>query len=356
MAATAHKALNAALKQRAFEPVYCLHGDDDFLKDDALRQLIDAAVDPATRDFNLDVRRGAELDAETLDAALNTPPMMAERRVVAVRDPGALKKDARATLDRYVKRPAADTVVVLVVPAGAKPDKALLEQTAAFDFAPLTGDRVPRWITHHARAEFDATVTPEAAALLQSAVGNDLQQLAAELDKLASYVSGGGAAVIDEQAVSAIVGVRRGETLGDLLDAVARRDTTVALGLVEYVLAQPKTSAVTSVMALATQFLALAWGDAMRGGGSGGGGARGTNPGQLARGYYDLLRDGGAYPGRPWNDAVNAWVAGADRWTAPALDRALALLLDADLALKETRLSSDEQLLSTLVLALCATE
>jgi DNA polymerase-3 subunit delta len=51
---------------------------------------------------------------------------------------------------------------------------------------------------------------------------------------------------------------------------------------------------------------------------------------------------------------VSAWVAAVDRWTAPALDRALSLLLDADLALKETRVSSDEQLLGTLVLSLCA--
>ena len=42
------------------------------------------------------------------------------------------------------------------------------------------------------------------------------------------------------------------------------------------------------------------------------------------------------------------------RWTAAELDAALAALLAADAALKETRLSSDEQLLTTLVLALCA--
>ena len=72
MAATAHKALNAALKQRAFDPVYYFHGDDNFLKDDALRQMIDVAVDPATRDFNLEVRRGGELDAETQEHGLAT--------------------------------------------------------------------------------------------------------------------------------------------------------------------------------------------------------------------------------------------------------------------------------------------
>ncbi len=36
---------------------------------------------PSTRDFNLDIRAAAELDAETLGSLLGTPPMMAERRV-----------------------------------------------------------------------------------------------------------------------------------------------------------------------------------------------------------------------------------------------------------------------------------
>ena len=100
-----------------------MYGEDDFLKESAVKQLVDAAVDAATRDFNLDVRQGGELDAETLGTLLSTPPMMAERRVVVVRDAGALKKDARAWLDDYLERTsaapegagAADVVLVLVL-------------------------------------------------------------------------------------------------------------------------------------------------------------------------------------------------------------------------------------------------
>ena len=60
MASAGEKALHAALKKREFDPVYYLYGDDDFLKDISVRELVDAAVDPATRDFNLELRRGAE--------------------------------------------------------------------------------------------------------------------------------------------------------------------------------------------------------------------------------------------------------------------------------------------------------
>lgn len=349
MPSSDERQLHRAIRERSFAPAYFLHGEDDFLKEEMVRQLLAAAVDPATRDFNLEVRRGADLDAETLDALLNTPPMMADRRAVVVRDVGSLKKDARQALDRYLGRPAVDVLVVLVAPAGAKPDKALLDRAAAVEFQPLTGDRVPRWIVHHAATAHGATVTPEAALLLQSALGSDLPQLAAELDKLASYVdggSGGQARPIDEDAVAAVVGVRRGETMGDLLDAVAARDARQALALVEHVLAQPKTSLVQVVMALSTQMLALAWGRAMR--------SAGTPASRMEGEFFNLLREGGAFPGRPWGEATRAWATHLDRWTPAALDRALDLLLEADVAAKESRLSSDEQMLASLVLSLCA--
>ena len=360
---TSHRALNQALKTRAFAPVYYFHGDDDYQKDEAVRLVVDAAVDPATRDFNLEVRRASGMDAEGLESLLGTPPMLAERRVVVLRDPGALKKDARQRLDRYLARPAADTVLVLVAPGGAKADRPLLQAAGgtAFEFAPLSEDRVARWIAHHVNATLGATITPAAAELLQSAVGNDLQQLAAELDKLASYAAGapgdagvapGAAGVIDEDAVTAVVGVRRGETLGDLLDAVGRRDARTAVALVPHVLDLPKSSAVTVVMALATQTLAIAWGQARR--------ARGVSTAALGGfggpdSFMTLLKEqSSSYVGRPWGAAVRAWTAAVDQWSPDALDRALALLLDADVALKETKLSSEEQLLTTLVLSLCA--
>jgi DNA polymerase-3 subunit delta len=286
--------------------------------------------------------------------------MLAERRVVVLRDPAALKKDARQRLDRYLARPLADLLLLLVAPAGAKADKGLQQAAgpAAFEFAPLSEDRVSRWIVHHVKEMHNVTITSEGTQLLQGAVGNDLQQLAAELDKLTSYVAGGAGAgsneapVIDEAAVTAVVGVRRGETLGDLLDAVARRDARAAVALVPHVLDLPKSSAVTAVMALATQTLAIAWGQARR--------ARGVSPAALGAfagpdSFMTLLKEqSSSYVGRPWGEAIRAWTAAVDRWSPEALDRALALLLEADVALKETKLSSEEQLLTTLVLSLCA--
>ena len=341
-AASAHKDLRKAIQTRSFAPAYFFFGDDEYLKDEMTRQLIDAAIDSSTRDFNLDVRRGGSIDAESLSSLLSTPPMMAERRMVVVRDVGALKKDARAGLDRYLTSPSSDVVVLLVAPAGVKADE--YQGALAVEFEPLTGDRVPKWIVHHVTSTLNTTITPAAVDLLISAVGNDLPQLAAELDKLASYAHG---QTIDDDAVSAVVGVRRGETLGDLLDRVLAHDAPGALAMIDHVLAQPKTTAVTVVMALTTQMLALAWARAAR--------DRGFPAVGIEREMFSLLKESGALTGRPWGEAVSAWSRAVSGWNSAELEASIDALLAADFALKESRLSSDEQMLASLVLTICGT-
>ena len=342
MASAGEKALHAALKTRVFDPVYYLFGEDDFLKEQATRDLVEAAAERSTRDFNLEIRRAGDLDAESLDALLSTPPMLAERRVVVLREVDKLKKGARTLLDRYLARPAHDTVLVLVAPSGVKSDKALSAHATVVEYAPLTGDRVPRWVSYHAQHTLGRTITPDAVTLLVEAVGGDLAQLAVELEKLASYTS----EAIDEHAVADVVGVRRGESLGDLLDAVAARDAETALGLIPIILQLPKTNAVSVVMALTVQTLALGFAEATL--------AAGSSPRGLFNELMALLKDTGAFPFRPWGEAVTAWTKHAPRWTAAEIDAALHALLTADAALKETRLSSPEQLLTTVVLALCS--
>jgi DNA polymerase-3 subunit delta len=356
--------VQAAIQSRQFAPVYYLHGDDDYLKDAAVRDLLQAAIDPSTRDFNLEQRRAADLDAEALASLVTTPPMLAERRAVVLRDVTALKKAARTQLDRYLQRPAGDTMLLLVSPAGTKPDGALAAASVSLDFAPLTPERVRKWIAHHAVSALQVDIAADASQLLQQAVGNDLQLLAAELDKCASYVLGAHAAAattagttagtpegdrpcIDVDTVSAVVGVRRGETVTDLLDAVAHHDAKAAVTLVGHVLGQPKVTAVQVVMMLATQAFALSFGRSRR--------DAGLPTNRLPQEYFAFLKETGGYPGRPWGEAASAWTKATEGWSADACERALALLLEADMALKDTRVSNEEQLLTSLVLALCAT-
>lgn len=341
---TSFKALKAALESGQFEPVYLLHGADDHLKEEKVRAMVSRATEPSTRDFNLETLRAAECDVAMLATALEALPMLADRRVVVLRDPGALKKPVRERLDRYLKSPARETLLLLVAPGSAKADAALAGNVnvAALEFKPLMDADLLKWIDHQARTACGTTIEPAAAELLASYGGNDLALLAGELQKLASF-SGG--APIDRAAIDAVTGVRQGHTLGDLLDLAAARDTTGAMGLVEEVLSQPKQSAVTLVMALAAQVLAIGWGVAAR--------ARGLPPGRLEGEFFSLLKEGGSvYTGRPWGEAVKCWARAVPKWSAADIDRALPHLMAADGALKDTKVSSEAQIVTSLLLAI----
>ena len=339
--AASREAFQKTLASRQFAPAYYLYGEEEHLREEGIRQLVAAATEPATRDFNLDQRKGGEVGGETLATLLGTPPLMAARRVVVIRDVDALRKDARTTVNRYLTKPAPDTLLVLVASNAAKVDKQLADATMNVEFAPLTGAHLPAWIVQHARA-LGAQITDRAVALLQEAAGDDLAHLALELEKLASYVQDG---VISEDAVSAVVGVQREKTLGHLLDAVAEKNAASALAILPIAMEQPKASAVTTVMALTVQTLALAWGESRR-----------LSPARLSGEYYGLLKESGSlFVGRSWGDAVRTWTRCASRWSPAELDRALDALARADLALKESRVSSEEQVLASLILTICST-
>src|SRR5438876_33228 len=79
MGALTFDALLRSLKQGAPDPVYYLHGEEDVLKDEAVRVLLERAVDPAARDFNVDQRTAADLDPEAFNALVNTPPIQIGR-------------------------------------------------------------------------------------------------------------------------------------------------------------------------------------------------------------------------------------------------------------------------------------
>src|SRR3712207_4064885 len=102
-----------SLAKGAPAPAYYFHGPEDLLKDEALRALLDRVLDPSLRDFNLDQRSAGQLDMDALFALCTTLPMMAERRVVVLREVEALKRKpkVRGGLLEYLARPSPDTVL-----------------------------------------------------------------------------------------------------------------------------------------------------------------------------------------------------------------------------------------------------
>src|SRR2546428_6505828 len=95
MGALTFDALLRSLKQGAPDPVYYLHGEEDVLKDEAVRVLLESAVGPAARAFNVDQRTAADLDPEAFNALVHTPPILAATRGVGLRWMEQLRKNPK---------------------------------------------------------------------------------------------------------------------------------------------------------------------------------------------------------------------------------------------------------------------
>jgi DNA polymerase-3 subunit delta len=347
MAALTLDALLRSLKKGAPDLVYLLHGDEDVLKNEAIRAILEAAVEPASRDFNLDSRYAADLSPETFNALVNTPPMLAERRAVVVRGAehiGKRKSKLRDEVVHYLSAPNPTTVLVLVVAAGEDPDADLVRDVTSVLLAPLAAERVPRWLSYYA-AELGMTLAADATALLVAAVGNDLSSLARELEKLAALTGGSRAATADD--VTDLVGVRRGETVHDLVEAALERRAARAAQLVEPVLEQAGMSGVKIVTLLGTHLVGTALARAERDRGPGA---------RLEDTVFRQLLAARPYGLRGYKEEAARWSTWSAGWTAGELARALRAALAADTALKTTTVTDARGIVTQLVLGFAATK
>lgn len=341
MGALTFDALLRSLKQGAPGAVYYLHGDEDVLKDEAVRVLVDRAVEPAARDFNLGQVDASTLDAEAFYAHVNTPPMLAATRAVVLRGLGQVKKTAklRQELLRYLESPSPTTVLILIQGAGEPPDPELVRRTTSVAVDPLPPARVERWMAHRA-GQLGLTLEPEAGTLLRAAVGSDLGALSRELEKLAALA---GSRPARREDVAALVGVRGGETLQDLIDAALERRAAVAARLVEPVLEQSGMSGVRILNGLGTHLVGTALGRAELDGG--------TPVDRLEGRLLAHLRAARPFGLGSWEATARRWGAWAAQWSAVELDQALREALVADRALKTTALSDEAGTLEQLVLS-----
>src|SRR5256714_2462676 len=328
-----------APRSGALDPAYLLYGDEDVLKDEAIRALLDAGV-PEGRDFNVDTRYAPDLTPESFHALVNTPPMLAERRAVVIRGVeqlGKRKTKLREEVIGYLAAANPSPLLVLVAAAGEDPDAELIRHTTPVLLAPLSADRVPRWIQHHAN-KLGLTLEPDAVALLLGAMGggSDLGVLARELEKLAALTGETRPATAAD--VTSLVGVRRGETVYDLVDAALQRQAARATQLVEPVLEQAGMNGVRIVSLLGTHLVGMAVARAER--------DRGT--------VFRHLVAARPYGLRNYKEEAAHWCEWSAYWTVAELSGALRAALAADTALKTATVSDDRGIVTQLVLGFAA--
>ena len=248
--------LTAALARGAPASVYLLHGEEDFLVEGALKAIVEAAVPPDQRGFNLDTFRGGEDDGRQIAAVASAFPLVADRRAVVLRDVERCSTRDLDAISAYLESPSPTTVFVIVAATAdlrKRPYSVARKAGVVVECRPLYGNQIPGWIASRAAAS-GWEITPEAARVLQAYVGTSLRALDNELEKLYTYL--GQKRVIGADEVAEVVGLSREFSIFELQRAIGHRDTGRALEIGEHMLAGGESLSLILVM-LTSYFVSL---------------------------------------------------------------------------------------------------
>ena len=200
------------MSEASFKCVYVLCGPDAYLRRQARARIVrdfTGEADPQLVVTRLDA--SAEL-SEALDA-LRTPPLTAPRRLVIVDQADDFVTAHRASLEKYLSRPATSGSLMLVVnswPGNTRLAKLTRRIGQVIDCtAPAEGE-LPEWISA-ATERHGKRIAADAAELLAAWIGSDLARLDSEIEKLAIYLGPRRAITADdvEAAVVATAGAAR---------------------------------------------------------------------------------------------------------------------------------------------------
>ena len=213
-------------------PLYFVVGEEAPLRDDAVAAIRAAVLGPDDANigaFNSDVVYGDETEAAEILTLCGNLPMFATRRLVVVKEVGALGIREAERLLPYLEAPVESTCLVLT---GGKVDgrvkffQAFKQAAVSVDCAPRDARALPAWVQDQVGA-LGLRLDQAARELLIEASGGALGVLCREMEKLAAYVAPNTRVTVAD--VEAVQGADTGGSVHDLIDALQRRDRVGSL-------------------------------------------------------------------------------------------------------------------------------
>ncbi len=222
-----HTAFFQSLKGELPGGAYLFIGEEEHVKRSALARLREKVLPEG-----LEALCETVLDnpsADDIVAACETMPMMAERRLVLVRDSALLvsgrARDEAAECERltaYLPKLPDFTLLLFYCHGGIDGRKKLstaLNKTATVvKFDPLSDEELTRWIRSTLKAEGGKTIGPQQAQHLAFTAGRELALLTGEIQKLAHYL--GDREAVESADIDAVVTRSLECTIFQLVDAL----------------------------------------------------------------------------------------------------------------------------------------
>lgn len=236
------------VKKGEFSPLYLLHGEEPFYIDVLMKAISESALEEHERDFNQTILYGKDTDVLALLSELRSYPMMAERRLVVLREAQDLKDIEK--LEKYCEEPTSTTVFVCChkhknFDSRKKIFKSFSKNGVVYKSEKIRDYKMADWVEKFVKG-LGYTITPKAATLVVENLGTDLSRVANEFEKLSAVVEKGTA--INEVHIEENIGISKEYNVWELTNAITRKDLVKALKIVNYFEQNPKAANISQII------------------------------------------------------------------------------------------------------------
>lgn len=230
------EALQREIRSGVLRPVYYLMGEESYYIDQIEQCVLDAALRPEERDFNLIMYYGEESNIEDIVTAARSFPMGAQRMVIIVREAQRLKRIE--LLESYLRQPQPSTVLIFCHKDGRLDRRSkvasLIDKVGVlFEAEPVKSGLLPTFVQNYFRSQ-QIDIEPQAAILLAEHVGNDLTRLVSEMDKVCIALQSANPKNVTIDIVVRNVGINKEYNFFELQDALTRKDITRVMKIVDF--------------------------------------------------------------------------------------------------------------------------
>jgi len=248
------------LKKGKYSPVYFLHGDEPYYIDLITNFIEKNALDEASKGFNQVVLYGKDVDMAQVLTHARRFPMMAERQVVIVKEAQEIKnlnrEDGQVMLMAYLEQPLESTVLLFShkhkpFDQRKKLAKVLDQKAIAVNSKKLYDNKLPDWAKRYV-IQCGHLIDQKAAIMLVDHIGNNLQRLANEVDKI--LINFKEKVTIDPSLVEKYVGISKDYNSFELQHALATKDALKANRIVNYFGQNPKSNPLLLTIGLLYSF------------------------------------------------------------------------------------------------------
>ncbi|MBI5371440.1 MAG: DNA polymerase III subunit delta [Sphingobacteriales bacterium] len=235
-------------KKKQFRPLYWLEGEEEYFIDKAVDYAEHHILSEADAAFNLTIFYGRDANWADVLNACRRYPMFAERQVVLLKEAQQMKDVEK--LEPYMENPLSSTVLVVSykdkkLDARKKFTKYVKENGVLLSTKKMYDRDVPGW-TQELLQSKGLTITPRGLALINDHIGNDLTRIENEISKLS--VNLGKRTAITEDDIELYIGVSKDYNVFELQTALAAKDLSRAIRIIQYFESNPKAGPVQLIL------------------------------------------------------------------------------------------------------------